>query len=98
MILTNEMAFAILNITMDHLGKRRTPPLCKFCKQPKSDFRELRFHCQLEHPQQFQQVYNWLGETVDFKLRILEEQVKGSLGEILEDTLQKHPSLSGDNE
>lgn len=50
--------------------------ICKFCKQPQPNFDELKFHCQVAHEYQYKLVANWLGDTTEPKLRVLEELIK----------------------
>jgi DNA relaxase NicK len=46
---------------------------CKFCKSPFESYRELRFHCAVEHQAEFHKVTEWLGKTVQPKLEVLEK-------------------------
>ncbi len=59
--------------------------ICKFCKDKYPNHRELVFHCELDHAEQYTKVMGWLDKTVVPKITVLEklaaEGMKGPSGD-----------------
>jgi len=53
--------------------------LCKFCKREQSNFRSLRIHCEIEHRQEYVAIEEWVGRTVNLRLKTYERLAKEGL-------------------
>jgi hypothetical protein len=62
------------------MSKVNKHPICKFCKQSQPDFVELQLHCEIEHNQEYKAIQQWLGKTVEPKLKALEAIAREGLG------------------
>ncbi len=54
---------------------------CKFCKAQVTSQRELQFHWEIEHQDEYLKIQAWLGKTVKLRLASYERLAKqGMLG------------------
>lgn len=55
--------------------------ICKFCKTNFPTFRDLKIHCETDHPDRYKAVAEWIGRTVTPRLEQFEKlAAEGMIG------------------